>query len=197
MAGYAFPGPGGFPLKYGREHAPECTCDACLRDLASHEYQNGRNPCPCKDCADTRRQLDIIRETEERGRRSGNVLGNGTLKNGNTLIDGRGNVVANIVICDRPECGSMAKSGAIGVVEAHTAAAAEPRGKEKNERIAGQLCPACVAEFVAWWEGPVKNRDRAYSKSWQREETAKAQTSAELFQLALEASKREMDTAGE
>lgn len=170
---------GGTGRKFGRQHARECTCTDCLRAMERHEAQNNAR-CVCADCADTRSQLSVIRATEERGRLA---QAKGELK-----------AVANISICDRPQCGSMAKSNIVGVVDINTNAGADGRNST-SELIRGQICPACVGEFVTWWEQAVGERERAYTQPWKRATVASEMSSVQLMQLAIEKGREELNDA--
>lgn len=180
--------------KYGRQHSPECTCKDCISGMRMHR-QHLNHVCSCWMCRATRKQLDIIAATEEAGRHA--AISSGFVHTaGNYIIDQRGNQVANISICDRPECGSMAKSNVVGLLDMYTSS----ETLDAEERVRGQLCPGCVGEFMAWWEATVSgDRSKAYSKPWTRPErrpTVSDLTSEELTRLAIAKGREEVENAG-
>lgn len=162
--------------KYGLDHSWECTCGTCQDMMALHIRING-GVCFCPACNETIKRLELIAETERRG-----VIAAQEKRERKP--------VANISICDRPNCGSMAKSNVVGSVDMRTG------GMEDHEKIYGQICPACVESFVAWWElETVGKRERAYSKAWVRPKNTDVggMSSAQLMQLAIEKGRAELD----
>lgn len=163
---------GGRFTKYGWDHSHECICDQCMTIYWNHQGRSG-GYCICESCKATRERASLIRATEETSRPE------------------KGNTVANIAICDRPNCGSMIKSTAAGAFDLYTGG-----DSDKREEHQGQLCPACVGDFITWLEGPVTGeRQKAYSKAWERpnEKTLDKLTSAQLMTLALERGREELN----
>lgn len=160
--------------KYGRQHSWECTCGDCLKSLEAHLRANQGAPCFCQACQETRNRLQLIADTEERGRQSQQLKWKVP--------------VAGINICDRIECGSMGKSNIMGNASIYL-------GGNDAESLQGQLCPACVAELVTWWEGAVGDRQRAYTKAWTRPSASDFpdMTSTQLMQLAIEKGREELN----
>lgn len=161
--------------KYASDHHKECTCTKCVDTLFEHTRRNGDALCPCDGCRATRSRLELIEQTKHRGRQ--------------VRARKEREPVAGISICDRPNCGSMAKSNVMGLTDINTG------GVNGGERIPGQVCPACVDELVTWWEGPVGPRERAYSKAWVRPKVPDFpdMSSVQLMQLAIEKGREELN----
>jgi hypothetical protein len=152
-------------LKYGRSHCWECTCVDCINDYLTH---NRNKNCTCPDCAQHRvKALPRIRPKK--------------------TVTERTTTVATVNFCEREQCQTMGKSHVMGLVTYST--------EMHSDNKAIELCPGCVGEFMEWLDkAPETERPKAYKEPWVKtEKSAETMTSSQLFALALEASKREME----
>lgn len=94
--------------------------------------------------------------------------------------------MATINICDRPGCGALVKSDAMGSIELFT-------GGKEPENPRGHVCPACVDDLMTLWETEPSVREKSYGKPWQRTaETLSDMSSVQLMQLAIERGREEL-----
>jgi len=165
--------------KYGRNHWGGCLCEACREAFEMHQ-ESGY--CPCVDCERTREAASAqLRAQQEETTQK---------------YTEREYKVATVNLCDK--CGTMSKSSATGtVVIVPVNDKADVYGDAvrtiTGETIRKEICPGCVGELMAWLDAdPLNERPRAYSDAWTKPTDPTVPTdSATLFQLALEASKRE------
>lgn len=161
--------------KYGRWHSPECTCSDCLAALKQHDERvKDRGDgvrCLCDDCTNTRKQLQIIADTQRREQTKGTTT------------------VATINLCDW--CETMVRSDAVGQMRFVPNTA--ERGGDEHEWT---LCPGCVQDVMMLQQRTdFGDRPKAYKTGWVPTpvESTLPHTATELFQLALEASRQELD----
>lgn len=176
-----------FPMKlrYGMRHTWRCECSDCLSAFRTHSSKYGN--CNCEDCANTRLWAAQKRDKAARD----NLAPKVARKEYKT--------VATINLCDR--CESMAKSPAMGLVvivpatDGPEMVYADSVQTTDRDTVRMDLCPACVAELMEWKDADPGFREKAYSKPWKKDDRPKGQpSSSELFALAIEASKREMES---
>lgn len=202
-------------LRYGMRHTWRCECSDCVAAFRTHQRRYG--DCACEDCANSRLWADQKREKERvdnlspRKRRelAAKIHRHGPKCNFGHDCNSTNPVwetqekevktVATINLCDR--CESMAKSPAMGLV----VIVPETAGPENvyadavhttdRNTVRKDLCPACVGELMEWVDATPGPREKAYSRPWKPAPKPAAPTSsAELFALAIEASKREMES---
>lgn len=207
-------------LRYGMRHTWRCECADCLKGYALHERKYGN--CDCEDCRNTRLWAGHKRDVEVRNnlapkrdygpdhtkmaarkvhRHSAKCAFGADCWTTNEIVE-RESTVATVNFCERHSCETMAKSPAMGmvVIVPETAGPeviyADAVHTTDRNTVRMELCPGCVGELMEWVDAqPAGERPKAYSKPWKREAKPDVPTSsAELFRLALEASKREMES---
>lgn len=208
-------------LRYGMRHTWRCECGTCMASFRTHGFKYGK--CECEDCANTRLWQDMKRDVEKRNNLSprgqeakarkvhrhgpkcgfGEDIGEDC--NSDSAIwetEERKTEVATVNFCEKHECETMAKSPAMGLVVIIPVTSgpeqvyADAVHTTDRNTVRLELCPGCVGELMDWVEsGPAGERPKAYSKPWERAAKKDVPTSSsELFRLALEASKREMES---
>jgi len=101
--------------------------------------------------------------------------------------EGTGRNVATVNFCEREACQTMGKSSAMGALTY----ALHERGN--TARV--ELCPGCVAEFVAWLaDQPAGPRPRAYQEPYQPPATGlDAMTGEEMMSEAMTRMRLELE----
>lgn len=190
-------------LRYGMRHTWRCECSTCVATFERHERAaTGILGCDCEDCANTRLWRDFKRNAEIKNETASRTSGQKYLDEIERVRSERMNTVATVNFCERHTCETMAKSPAMGMVVIVPVTSgpeniyADAVHTTDRDTVRMELCPGCVGELMDWVNAlPTGDRPKAYSKPWKRGEGPdKPQSSAELFRLALEASKREMES---
>jgi hypothetical protein len=144
--------------KYGRMGHPEtCLCPQCLSDYDDHQARM-RGVCACKECDATKNALRQV--ASERP---------------DTPPEGASMTTVNF--CERDE--SMVKSNALGMIQYRTSPEAPP--------VVIEICPDCVASFVAWlggFEPDLEPRQRAYKEPYKPVDETADMDGATAEQLA-------------
>lgn len=206
-----------FPMKlrYGMRHTWRCECSDCLAAFRHHKLKYGT--CSCEDCRNTRLWADQKRHkaltenlspqpvTEAPKVHRHNMYCDYGADCNSVKTEKKGNTVATVNFCERHSCETMAKSPSMGLVVIipetagpETVYADAVHTTDRNT-VRMELCPGCVGELMEWVDAlPAGPRPKAYSKPWKKDATAETASvanmaSGELFRLALEASKREME----
>lgn len=184
-------------------HTWRCECSDCMASFRNHSYRYG--DCQCEDCANTRLWSDQKRDRKAQANLAPKVHTHsakcafGEDCNTELPIRKETKTVATINICDR--CETLTKSPAMGLV----VIVPETAGPENvyadavhttdRNTVRMDLCPACIGELMDWKDADPGFREKTYAKPWKKDDKPKGQpTSSELFALAIEASKREMES---
>lgn len=114
---------------YSKQHWDGCLCDLCRPIFEQHNPDQNGPICSCGGCQ-TRNAAIKTRAnpfTFDAGKQYNN--------------QGRVKTVATVNFCER--CNTMGKSSAMGSIYFRT----DPTDDDRN---GFEICPGCVADFIAW-----------------------------------------------